>query len=105
MSAVQDREIPQRHVARALEGDGLVALAVHAPLSDRFGIAGAAGGRAQADRPIAGLAARPRRARAASRQAAAVDQARADDGDVLDVDRGDQAVAPVAVAEVLISIG
>src|SRR4029078_10740304 len=104
MSAVQNGDIAQRDVARPLQTDRLVALPVHAPQRNRLGIAGAAGGRAHADRAIAALAACPRRARAAPRQAAAVDQTGPDDRDVFDVDRRDQAVAPVAVAAVLIPI-
>ena len=93
----------QPHVAAQLEGDRLVALAVHGPQRRRLGIAARPDRRPHAERPVARLP-RPAGAGSAAREARPVDAPRPDDRHVLEADAPDQAVLPVAVAEVLVEV-
>ena len=103
VAAVQDREAREPHVAAELEGDRLVALPVHGPQRRRLGIAARPDRRPHAERAVAGLP-RPAGARPAAREARPVDAAGPEDRHVLEPDAPDQAVLPVAVAEVLVEV-
>src|SRR5205814_53139 len=96
--------VAQRDVAAVLETDRLVAEAVHhfgrVVLAERRLLARVRLAAAQSRGPVARLDGAAR-SRAATRQTSAVDEAGAFDGDVLQPLAPDEAVVPVAVAEVL----
>ncbi len=103
MSAAQNGEIPQADAACPTQRDGLVAQTGHRRYLRRQHRHFISGHALHAEGKLPGLFA-PARTWPFTRQAASVDQTRPGDRDILDIDGVDQAVAPVAVTEVLIKI-